>query len=296
MFPSRRDIRLLRALLPAVVLAIATAGCGNDPYSVPTGSITIVLEPAQVDAPWCIEGERGFRFEGTGNNFVRGLRPGRYTIVWGQAWGWAAPPPRTVEVTMAATATAIGTYRTATTVFPDTPDHVMTDFRLAYGNGDLSLLANLLHPDHITVLQQVTTDAFPAVGARLVMTEERRINQRMFSGQDLVDPEGQPVPALTSIWLSSFYRLGDWELSPATDPIPDVLCANYYVFVEWGRAWPHPAMRTQGTVKFYVTSEDTVVAGLKRPRYRVRGQMDLTSTDKRATENACWGSVKALFR
>lgn len=289
------SIRWFLTCTIVLALGLVVAGCGNDPYSTPLGSFIIELEPGTVDAPWRVVGEHGLSVEGHGDRSVVGLPSGSYTVVWLDAWGWAAPAPQVVEVTSVAEPVVTGTYRRSWTVMPDTPDRLMENLSLAYTSRSLSLYANLIHPEHVTLLQRTTIDAFPELGSRLEVAEERRIHRRMFSGEDLVDPDGLAVPAINHIWMS-LWRQSEWTLAPPADPIPGVLCAIYNVSVSWERTWPLTNLHSQGEIRFYVTSQDTVVSGVVLPRYRLRGQVDKTRNEAGNLEMECWGTVKAGFR
>ena len=49
-----------------------------------------------------------------------------------------------------------------------------------------------------------------------------------------------------------------------------------------------------GQQEFYVSSQDSVVSGVTKQYYRLRGQRDLTIGSK--TETTSWGGVKNLYR
>lgn len=293
---SARALQRTSALPAALVVMLAVAGCADDPYAEQMGRLVIVQEPDGVEAPWRLEGEHGYVFEGRGDGIVHGLRSGTYTVVWMAPWGWAAPPRQAVEVTTAVTATVTGTYTTRGTVFPGSPDELLADFRLAYVWRDLDLYANLIDPGHVTILQPATVADYPELGTRLSVAEERRIHQRMFSGEDLVEPDGTPLPGVSSISFYSLTRQTEWDLSPPGDPIPGVLCATFGLDVDVRIGWERPPLWVRGPIRFYVTSRDTVVAGVHRPRYRLRGQVDLTEHASEQFGPICWGSLKARFR
>lgn len=64
----------------------------------------------------------------------------------------------------------------------------------------------------------------------------------------------------------------------------------------------HTLLKVQGAIKFYAAAHDSLVGGVTRPYYRLRGQVDLTAdwvsgvASEKASESVAWGSVKALFR
>ena len=180
---------------------------------------------------------------------------------------------------------------------PATPEQLMQNFASAYETMDVASLMAMLHPDHETILQQSTILNFPDVGSTLDVAEERRIHERMFSGHSVTDPDGVLVPAITAIEFQVFARQGAWEMSPDTDPIPNTASAQYDVMVQIDRGQTFSQLKTIGSIRFYVAPRDTVIGGVTRTWYQLRGQRDLTQDQKAASEQyVAWGSVKALFR
>jgi len=180
---------------------------------------------------------------------------------------------------------------------PKTPDELMSNFQTIYESMDASELIALMDPAFVTILQQTTTAEFPDVGATLDVQEETRIHQRMFSKQDVSDPNGALVPGIRAIEFQTFARQGTWTVSLPSDPIPDTTCAIYDVVILFGRGPTHSALKVQGALKFYVIRHESVVGGVTNAYYRMAGQVDLT-TDMlgKAGESFSWGTVKALFR
>ncbi len=185
----------------------------------------------------------------------------------------------------------------AATPGPATPDELMSDFLTSYESMDTSELIALMDPAFVTILQPATTAEFPDVGSTLDVQEETRIHERMFSKQDVTDPNGSLVPGIKSIEFQTFARQGAWTVSLPTDPVPDTTCAVYDVVVLLDRGPGYSTLKVQGALKFYVTRHDAVAGGVTSSYYRMAGQMDLTSdTFGKAGESSSWGSVKALFR
>jgi hypothetical protein len=182
--------------------------------------------------------------------------------------------------------------------FASTPDQLMANFRSAYETMSPAALLAMMRGDHLTILQASTVTQFPDVGPTLDRTEEARIHERMFSGDDVVDPEGMLIPGIQSITFHNFTRQGSWTTSAADDQIPGTPCALYDVLVRFDRGQNYSILTVQGQLKFYVVARDSTHNGQTLPYYQLRGQMDLTqnSLKAQATEASNWGSVKALFR
>ena len=179
--------------------------------------------------------------------------------------------------------------------FPDTPDKLMANLQTVYEQGDFHGLVNLLAAGHVTLLQTATQAQFPALGDRLDRDEELRCHERLFSHQDVTDPEGAVVPAIATIAFQTYARQGAWALSESSDPILNTTCAMYDVMVLWDRGQLYSMLKSQGQVRFYVTSRDSTVGGVTRPYYQLAGQKDLTQATK-SSDLMAWGTVKGLFR
>jgi hypothetical protein len=180
---------------------------------------------------------------------------------------------------------------------PATPDELMSNFLTIYESMDAAELIALMDPGFVTILQQATTADFPELGATLDVQEETRIHERMFSKQDVTDPNGVLVPGIKSIEFQTIARQGAWTVSRPDDPIPDTECAIYDVVVLFGRGPGYSTLKVQGALKFYVARHESVVGGVTHVYYRMAGQVDLTA-DKfgRAEESTAWGRIKAIFR
>jgi len=289
--------RLALAALTMACLALAVTACNDDdsPAVPATGAIAIDASPEYLAAPWHVTGPFGYLEVGAGNTTLTGLRSGPYTVAWQDVAGYETPAGATLNVTSDSTVTFSCIYRELEE-FPDSPDKVMQKFVEMYEAQDLSSFSKLMHPDFVTVLQSFTTGDFPDVGPTLDMTEERRIHERMFSGQDVTDPNGSLVPGISAITFQTFERQGTWAMSSPSDVIPNSVFAWFDVVVLFDRGQNYSTLKPQGQIKFYVTHRDSTVNGYTREYYQMRGQVDLTGGWKSAGETISWGSVKALFR
>jgi hypothetical protein len=185
--------------------------------------------------------------------------------------------------------------------FPSAPDLLMARFHAAYVGRDSTALAAMLRPAFVTLLQQSTRNTFPDVGETLNRAEQVRITGRMFRGQDLFDPNYMLVPAITSIQVTTFQRVGIWSQSPGNDQIPNAWNALFSLQVLFDRGQNYPPMKAVGNMRFYMTVRDSTALGETHPYYQLVGVVDLTDdvamgpADK-AAESAAWGSIHALFR
>lgn len=181
--------------------------------------------------------------------------------------------------------------------FPDTPDKLMQKFQTVYETMDCAELARLMSSDFVTILQQSTINGFPDVGSTLDVQEETRLHERMFSKQNVTDPQGSFVPGIWNIAFQTFARRGPWGESLPNDPIPNTTCALYDVVFLFDRGQTHSTLRVQGAIKFYVTQRDSVVRGVTKPYYQMSGQQDQTLDQfGKGIESVAWGTVKAIFR
>jgi formylglycine-generating enzyme required for sulfatase activity len=266
-----------------------------------TGTITVDPEPNRITVPWRLVGPATF-IESVGDTTLSDMTVGSYTVTWGAVDGYVAPSAVTDILVADQTLVFIGSYTQIGLPFPDTADKLMANFQTIYEWMDYYAYVDLVHPDYVTILQQSTINEFPDVGATLDEFEERRIHERMYSHQDVMDPLGHLVPGIQSIQFQTFARQGTWAVSPAGDPIPNAEYALYDVAFLFDRGGQYSTLKVQGAIKFYVTHRDSLFNGEMLPYYQMLGQVDLTLDQKsaetgvRAIENVAWGSVKALFR
>lgn len=180
--------------------------------------------------------------------------------------------------------------------FPDSPEVLMANFWTIYETMDYYEFRKILHPDFLTILQEETTEEFPDVGTTLDVNEELRIHERMFSGDAVTDPNGNLVPGVTGISFSRFIPLDAWYDSPPHDIIPNAEWAPYDVEFLFDRGPSFSTLKVEGTIKFYVTSRDSLHQGSLRQYYQMIGQVDLTNPAGKRVEMVSWGTAKALYR
>ena len=161
--------------------------------------------------------------------------------------------------------------------FPGSPDVLMSNFQRIYETRDFDEYRKIMHPDFLTILQESTTDEFPDVGTTLDVNEELRIHERMFSGEALVDPLGNLVPGVLSISFHTFLAQDAWVMSPHDDIIPNAEWAPFEVRFLFERGQNYSTLEVNGTIKFYVTSRDSVHQGTTQQYYQMIGQVDLTN-------------------
>ena len=267
-----------------------------------TGNLTVDVTPDGIGASWLVTGPDGFSRQGVEDQDLGEVLIGEYTVTWGDVEAYYTPEAYSWVVAEGATFTFSVHYELLALPFPDSTWVLMSNFLTSYSRMSAGDYAALLHPDFVTILQPGTVAQFPDVGPTLDAVEERRIHERMFSGHLVTDPEGAPVPAVERIGINGFMQNTVWDLSPADDPIPNTLCASYYVAFSVDRGQNHTLLRVDGTIRFYATYRDSLVDGVNRRYYQLVGQLDQTNGDKdagaadKAVERVNWGSVKALFR
>ena len=180
---------------------------------------------------------------------------------------------------------------------PATADALMADFMYTYETMDPERLARLTDPQSFIILQASTTATFPDVGEFLDRAEQAQISSRMFSRQDVTDPNGNLVPGIQTIQFQTFQRVGSWGTSLPGDVIPNTECALYSVQVLFDRGQSYSTMKVTGNIRFYVSHRDSTYNGETYPFYQIIGQVDLTdSPPAKGDESASWGSIHALFR
>ena len=161
--------------------------------------------------------------------------------------------------------------------FPGSPDVLMANFQTIYETMNYNEYRKIMHPDYLTILQESTTEEFPDVGTTLDVNEELRIHERMLSGEAVIDPKGDFVPGVANISFSTFRALDAWALSPPDDIIPNAEWAPFDVVFMFDRGQEFSTLQVVGTIKFYVTSRDSLHQGTAMQYYQMIGQVDLTN-------------------
>jgi len=267
---------------------------------VSSGTIIVDPQPDSISPPWLLVGPGGFSHAGNGDTTFVQLGAGDYSLTWGDYPDWTIPGPNPHDVQLVAwdTLTIQGTYvwvpPVPTLPFPGSADVLMSNFRTIYETRDFIEYRKIMHPDFLTILQDATVQEFPDVGTTLDVSEELRIHERMFSGDAVTDPQGVLVPGVLSIDFNNFRALDDWKVSPAGDIIPNAQWAPFEVGLLFDRGQNFSTLRVEGTIKFYVTSRDSMHQDSLEQYYQMIGQVDFQSFMKES-ENIPWGSVKALY-
>jgi len=184
---------------------------------------------------------------------------------------------------------------TPTSTPPVDIEQLMQAFVKGYDTMDAPLAISLLAPDFETILQQRTTDAYPAVGTTLDRTEQDRILERMMSGGPLTDPDGNFVPGITAIDFALFEQLSPWVPAEAGDPFEEGVKSLHNVIVIIDRGQTFARLKIQGALEFFAADYDTTIGGRTYNCWWLRGVKDLTS-DQKPSETTSWGDVHALFR
>ncbi|MEN8007374.1 MAG: hypothetical protein ABFS42_10190 [Candidatus Krumholzibacteriota bacterium] len=178
---------------------------------------------------------------------------------------------------------------------PESPDELVALFRDAQETRDPEKYMALLDPEFLMVLQEATTQEFPSVGTMLDLSEESRIHERMFSGDNLTDPDGDFIPGVADISFSVFSAQANWSPTDDEDNFPGTVWTSYEVSLLWDRGQDFSTLRVNGTVKIYAKAHEVVVGGTNQTYYLMAGMVDLTNLGKSTEENS-WGKVKAIFR
>ena len=178
--------------------------------------------------------------------------------------------------------------------FPGTPEQLMDNFHTIYETRDADEYKLMLDPAFETILQDATIWEFPQVGPRLDASEEGRIHDRLFSGENLTDHGGDFIPAILNFSFSRLRPVVDWGVSLQTDPIPNTLSALYEVELLADRGQNFSTYYISGRIRFYVTEAEGRLNGRPKTYYRMVGQLDLTQSQK-DVQHMNWGSLKAWF-
>jgi hypothetical protein len=179
--------------------------------------------------------------------------------------------------------------------FPDTPDRLVANFKTAYANMDLNAYRDEVLADaYDFVLLPETVMAFGLPDGTFDHTDELAIAAKMFSGHP--NEAGRVV---SEVEIRVFQPQSDWLPVAETDStfggIPGALVRNYDVLIYFDMEGEF-RHEVQGMQIFCVVADTVMHEGAPTPRYRLRGQIDLTTVGReKPAEDASWGEVKALF-
>jgi len=158
--------------------------------------------------------------------------------------------------------------------FPDSEDQLIANFKTAYTSMKIDDYRPVLHPQYVFILRK---DDVPLGGSdRFTYTEELAVAENMFSGLPIPRPGDTPVPAISSISISTLDRQGTWSVMGPSDPdFPNTHRGLYLIQLTFSRAGANTII-VNGQQEFYVTSKDSLVGGAIKQYFQLRGQRDLT--------------------
>ncbi|MBK7671679.1 MAG: hypothetical protein IPJ24_09815 [bacterium] len=171
-------------------------------------------------------------------------------------------------------------------VGPVTPDRLVQDFQTVYETMSAEEHARLLDAAFIMPLQSRAMATFPDLGPAIELAEALRIHERLFSQQDVVDPDQQAVEAVQAIAFQTFERRGDWAEAIQGSAYPGTVNALFDVIMLFDRGGLPSMLKVQGTLQFHVARRDTVVNGVSGTYCRLRAISDLTDDTKLAAGSA----------
>jgi hypothetical protein len=180
--------------------------------------------------------------------------------------------------------------------FADTPDQLMANFETAYTDMNLDAYRDEVLADaYDFVLLPETVDCFGLLDGTFGHADELAITQKMFSGQP-----NEAGRVLADLEITEFQPQGGWLPVAETDStfggIPGALLRRYDVLM-FANMQGEFRYVVQGMQIFCVAPDTVLHEGAPTPRYRLRGQIDLTVVNlDKATDVAPWGTLKALFR
>jgi hypothetical protein len=180
-------------------------------------------------------------------------------------------------------------------VEPRSPEELLNGVQTAYEAKDLENYLALLDPDFSFVLHPQTTNLYPELGGALDFDLEERIHQRMFSGEAITDPIGNPRPIVRQVYFNAFRALNAWKNSDEPTRFPNSVWAPFEVdlIIDCGQEFT--TYKAAGNLKIYVREYIRMVGGKEVKYYKLAGMVDLTESGK-GVENTPWGLIKVFYR
>ena len=180
-------------------------------------------------------------------------------------------------------------------VEPKTPEELLAGFQAAYEARDAAGYLALLDPDFTFVLRQATADAFPELGPALDFDLEERIHQRMFSGEAVTDPDGEPRPGVLQVYFNSLSALDGWMNTDDAATFPESSWAPFEVDLVVDCGPQFTTYKAKGQLKVYVRRHTRMAGGKEVVYFKLAGMVDLTAS-KKGVEPTPWGLIKAYYR
>lgn len=159
--------------------------------------------------------------------------------------------------------------------YPGSEDQAIANLKTAYTSMKVADYRAGLHPQYVFVLRP--EDVLPGESDRFTYAEELAVAENMFSGQPIERPGDSPVPAISAISIAVLDRQGAWTDVGSSDPdFPNTRRGLYVIQLTFSRAGANTII-VNGQQEFYVTSRDSLVNGVTKPYFQLRGQRDLTT-------------------
>jgi hypothetical protein len=178
---------------------------------------------------------------------------------------------------------------------PKSTNELMSSFQAFYEARDSEKYLALLDPDFLFLLQSETVDRIPDLGNMLDFAEEERIHQRMFSGEAVIDPQGEFRPAILNIEFRQFRALDVWSETDNETLFPNSVWAPFGVELVFDCGQEHSTFEVNGVTKIYARAYSRMVEGTEITHYLMAGMVDLTFLEK-GVERTPWGLIKAFYR
>jgi hypothetical protein len=180
-------------------------------------------------------------------------------------------------------------------VEPRSPEELLQGIQTSYEARDLKNYLAHLDPDFSFILHPQTHNLYPDLGGSLAFDLEERIHQRMFSGQAVTDPGGNPRPGVQQVYFNDFQALDAWKNSDDPTNFPDSVWAPFDVDLVIDCGQEFTTYKATGQLKIYVREYTRMAGGKEIKYYKLAGMVDLTQSDK-GVERTPWGLIKVFYR
>lgn len=174
------------------------------------------------------------------------------------------------------------------------PDELVSYFLAAYGGMDFPGYQSILDSEFLMILSDATISEYPGLGTTINYSEEERIHERMFSGDNVTDPNGYLILGVSAITFNVFNLMGAWAATDNEEMFPNTVWAPYQVDLRIDRSQSYSS-RTDGLVKIYARSHEVTVNGKVETYFLLAGMVDLTGLYK-GSESTTWGIIKGMYR
>ena len=177
--------------------------------------------------------------------------------------------------------------------FPVTVDSLLTLFRTAHEEMDISTYSEFLHDGFKFFLKEEDVLGMGLSFDHLDHDADITCMTHIFSGEHYLRQDGNTVAGVSEVYFRPLDQHSPW----APSEHPDFLGTQVALF-EVDLGFHRPGDTTiviTGVAEFYVTSRDSLYHGESVQFWQIRGVVDRTDSNGKVVGGISWGGFKVLY-